>query len=349
MIDIRAALDESSTELRAVLAREQGRLAPAPFAELVEFIGHVRIADGLAPRTCSTYASVLAVFLGWLAREDCAPQDVDLARAERFARWLALDRVLSPRSRRLRLSAVRRYFAWREPRFGGTNPFLGVSSPRVARTLPKKFSTTELRAIFGAIDRTTANGRRDFALLLTLYATGARRDEMRTLTMDRVELRERVGYVTFTGKGAKERVVSIEGAPVDALRAWLIERDGLELIDRDAVWVSPTGHHRGHALSSQGIEHALARIARAAGVRGTHLHRFRVTFATDLYDAGVGVEEIRLVLGHESLETTRRYLAISDRARKVRMPRQRLAAVTGGKSNVIPLWAQPRIKPGAIG
>ena len=66
---------------------------------------------------------------------------------------------------------------------------------------------------------------------------------------------------------------------------------------------------------------------------------FRVTFATQLYDEGVDIERIRIVMGHESIETTRRYLAVSRRMRDVRLQPHRQHEVLGTRPVGFPLWA----------
>ena len=67
---------------------------------------------------------------------------------------------------------------------------------------------------------------------------------------------------------------------------------------------------------------------------------FRVTFATALYDDGTDIERIRIVMGHESIETTRGYLAVSNRQRSVRLAPTRQHAALGTAPAGMPRWAR---------
>ncbi|HSX64295.1 MAG TPA: site-specific integrase, partial [Pseudoxanthomonas sp.] len=80
--------------------------------------------------------------------------------------------------------------------------------------------------------------------------------------------------------------------------------------------------------------------AKEAKLREWGIHRFRVTFATQLYDDGADIETIRALMGHESIETTRRYLAVSERARRTRLSADRQHRVLGTKPTGTPLWAR---------
>lgn len=345
MSTLRARLLASGAQLAEALRRFDTLALPAEQIDLLwDFAAHVRIVRGLSQNTAALYAHHFAGFLVWLKARGCPLEQVDAVVGEEWQKSLYVDKHLASESRALRLTAARQFFEWREAMGGARNPLRAVRGPKRERRVPRRYSTDDIKAIFASCDRATPVGKRDFALLLTLYATGARREELATLDLDQVELRERVGRVRFRGKGAKERVVPFEGIAVDALKDWLLERDNLALSDRDALWVSMARGDVGRQLDTVGAEQVLARACERARLRGSRgMHKMRAAFATDLYDAGIDIEHIRILMGHEKIETTRRYIVISDRALKTRMPASRLNELAGVKNNGTPRWFQRKL------
>lgn len=348
MSDLRAMLRASGERLGAVLARFDALALPqAQLDALWDFTAHVRIVRGLSQNTAALYAIHLAEFFSYLRKEGHALDDVGPLVSEEWQKSLYVEKHLAGQSRSLRLTAVRQFFAWREQMTGAMNPLRAVRGPKRDKRVPRRYSTDELKAIFASCDRSTVTGKRDFALLVFLYATGARREEVTALELDQLELRERVGRVRFHGKGAKERVVPFEGVAVEALKDWLLERDKLLVLDRDAVWLTlGKAGPPGRQMDMRGIEQILRRACERAKLRGSRgMHKMRAAFATDLYDAENDIEQVRIVMGHEQTDTTRKYIAISERALKTRMPADRLSELTGVRKHGTPLWLQHKLKP----
>jgi site-specific recombinase XerD len=93
-------------------------------------------------------------------------------------------------------------------------------------------------------------------------------------------------------------------------------------------------------MEKQAIERTVKRTAKRAGLGSWGVHRFRVTFATQLYDDGTDLERIRILMGHESIETTRRYVVVSDRMNRVRLRSNRQHEVLGTRPEGFPRWAR---------
>jgi site-specific recombinase XerD len=309
--------------------------------ELVRWGVYLRVVRGLAEFSVKNYLVCVLEFLGWLSASGLSLADVSAETVERWQKSLYLDRRLKAATRLQALSAVRGWFAWRCERAGVVSPLAGVRGPKRDRHVPRKFRHDELKAMFRSCNLDTSIGQRDLAMLVIFYATGMRRYEMATLALDQIELQERVGRVRIRGKGAKERVVSFEGPAVGALSSWLHERDRLGPVD-NAVWLSMSRESKGSALGERGIELVVGRAKERAKIRadGKAVHALRVTFATDLYDEGVDLERIRILMGHESIETTRRYIAVSERQHRTRVSGQRLHDLLGTRNAGMPLWAK---------
>jgi integrase/recombinase XerD len=170
----------------------------------------------------------------------------------------------------------------------------------------------EMDAVLAAPDRTTAQGRRDHALLLYLYNTGARADEaaqsrIEDLTLPQVPERD-LASVLIRGKGNKSRRCPLWTQTVSELAALVQGR-------------SPTAHvflnRYGQAITRFGIHALVKRSVARAGKRVPSLltkqispHTIRHTTATHLLRSGVDINTIRAWLGHVSLATTNVYAEV---------------------------------------
>jgi integrase/recombinase XerD len=225
------------------------------------------------------------------------------------------------RSRNQRLAAIRSFFrlvALRAPdSVGLAAQILAIPVKRPDRRLVGYLSRDEVVALLAAPDRSTWLGRRDHALLMTLYNSGARVSEIIALRRDQVHVG--VGpHLALHGKGPKERVVPLWTETAGILRAWLQERG-----DRGGSVAFPNA--RGQPLSRDGVEYLLRQAVATAAQTCPSLktkrvspHVLRHTTAMHLLQAGVDMAVIALWLGHESIETTHVYveadLATKERA-----------------------------------
>lgn len=341
----RVWLMERDRRFAEVMRRLERRgMPPRALAELWLWLVHLVVECGSRPSTTGqSYARTVGRWLAW-----CVVADVDFTLPttsdfDRWQRWLAMECRNGGNWRGKQVQAVRNFYDWRRSRgLAATNAAADVTGPRTRAKPAKKYTDDQLRGLFRAI----ANARprkalRDRCAVLLLLSTGLRREELSGLTLGQIELTRRTGVVRIKGKGAKERDVPFEGPVVDALHAWLAERDALPFPhDTEAVFIALSGPTRGAALSLKSYETLVQTHARTAKLRDWGIHRFRVTFATQLYDDGADIETIRALMGHESIETTRRYLAVSERARRTRLSADRQHRVLGTKPTGTPLWAR---------
>ena len=345
---LRDAGDEVSRVLRVI---DRQGLSAANVALLERWAGDMRISRGLAPNTVGNYLEAVWRLLRWLetqgvALEEAGPEDI-----EAWNRDLYLVSREKTKTRTLRLTAVRQFFAWRERLGMGLSPARSIPGPRREKRVARKYTRTQVQRMLAACDRETLMGCRDYSVIMFLLATGARRMEVAGLRMDQIELRPRSGAVRFEGKGAKERIITFEGPAIAALRDWLAMREGLpEILDTDSVWLGLTGRSRGQAFGPAGLWGVIQRAMKAAGIKaepGMGLHRFRITFATMLYDeCNYDVRVIQRLMGHEDIETTVQYIAVSDTVTRARMPGSVLAKLSGDTSYDTPLWLKHRQRNG---
>lgn len=294
--------------------------------------------------TVADYVEAVARFVGWAEEAGLDFRQLTTSGLDDWQRWLYTRRRLSASSRRQALMAVRSLYSYLDSRGEGTDVTKGYKGPKRVTTQAKKYSAAQLKALFVAV-REGENElivQRDRAMLLLLLAAGLRREEISTLRVDQLDLvSDHKGQVHVFGKGAKERTVPIVGPVVRELVKWLEARSRIEQLHTDTVFVNLSrAATKGAGLGVKGIENTVHRTARRAGLGSWGVHRFRVTFATMLYDDGTDIERIRVLMGHESIETTRRYLAVSGRMNRYSLKAHRQHAALGTVPDDLPLWAQ---------
>lgn len=158
------------------------------------------------------------------------------------------------------------------------------------------------------IDRSTAIGKRDYALLAVLLQTGRRVSEVASLRWQHVALQGKNITLTFDHcKGGKVMIDTLSVAVSTALIEWLHAAYGVQLgqlAKETPLWISFTRNrrYRGQALSIQSIADVCERYL---GVSKVHVTRH--TFTHLMMKAGATLPEIQARLGHESLDTTGRY------------------------------------------
>jgi integrase/recombinase XerD len=225
------------------------------------------------------------------------------------------------RSRNVRLTAIRSFFrvvALREPScLGIATQVLAIPIKRSDKPLVGYVTRAEVDAILAGRDRQTWTGRRDSALLLTMFNTGARVSEMTALRREQIILVPKP-FVHLEGKGRKQRMVPLWPTTAKVLRGWLDEA-----APRPESRAFP--NRRGHPLTRFGVTHLLREAVQAAASKCPSLvgkkvspHSFRHGTAMALLQSGVDIAVIALWLGHESIETTHKYieadLAVKEKA-----------------------------------
>jgi integrase/recombinase XerC len=174
----------------------------------------------------------------------------------------------------------------------------------------------EVAAVVEAPDARSPLGRRDRAVLETLYATGCRVAELTGMDLQDVNYREGLGRVL--GKGRKERIVPLGGKAVAALQIYLEVRATLRPRQAARQTTAPDDtaalfvNARGRRLTTRSVRRILvAALERAATARQISPHGLRHSFATHLLNAGADLRAIQELLGHASLGTTQKYTHIS--------------------------------------
>ncbi|HVH32098.1 MAG TPA: tyrosine-type recombinase/integrase, partial [bacterium] len=173
---------------------------------------------------------------------------------------------------------------------------------RTPKTLPDVPSDDELRRVLAACPE-TLEGSRNRALMLVMADSGLRASEVLNLQIEDWRPLDR-GLFVLGGKGRKDRVSFIGPTTIRALKAWLAHHPA----------PSPESYlftdRHGRSLKRRHLVQILHRLSAKAGLspaRRLHPHALRHFAGTSWIRAGMGLDEVRRLLGHESLTTTLRY------------------------------------------
>lgn len=290
--------------------------------ELVRFFGEFLPAQrGLSPHTVRSYRDALLLFLQFTAADMRRPierlevSDLTAERVIRFLDALEAERGNGVATRNARLGAIHvfaRFLAYRKPEYlGSLQRVIGLPHKRGAREAPIEYlERGEIEAILQSIDRSTALGRRDYALFALMFNTGARVQEALDVRRRDVRL-EAPPQVRLQGKGNKVRICPIWPATAKLLRALIDESPAPHGEPAEArLFVNA----RGGPLTRFGVRYLLRRYVDAAAQRmpsmrgkSIHPHSLRHSTAVALLKAGVDFATISQWLGHACLNTTMRY------------------------------------------
>ncbi len=291
---------------------------PDELPELVQrfFVHHLTTERNLSAHTRNGYRDTFRLFLSFLSHrhrrtiDQLTLETVNPATVLAFLEHLETTRGNTPRTRNLRLAAIRTFVRFVIGESGGVD-FIGVAQRILAipqKKSPKRvlgFMThQEIDAVLAAIDPTTHSGRRDRLLFMVLYNTGARISEALQLRPQDVVGRA----VHLRGKGRKERTVPIWPVTEQLLRKWCKAND---IKSEQLIFTN----RNGEPLSRDGGAFRLALAVRNAVEtcpslknRRITCHTFRHSCAMALLQAGVALEVIALWLGHAKPLTTHGYV-----------------------------------------
>ena len=283
-----------------------------PFAA---FLQHLHALER-SPATIKAYASDLRHFQGWFTSindEPLTPHNVTGVDLQAYRRHL-LTKGKSPATVNRHLASVRAWLRWAKKQ-GVLEQVPEVSGVRKQNLAPRWLTPKEEMRLLRTAERAKRVtdpvlhflAVRDWAVIVLLLHTGLRAAELVSLRLEDVILRPRSGHLIVRGKGRKERIVPLNRTARQALAEWLALRN--ERVPDGAnpfVFVGQKWSQK-KPLAPSTLWRAFRRTAHAAGVEASP-HALRHTLAKRLVDRGVGLEKIAALLGHESLDTTRRYI-----------------------------------------
>ena len=191
---------------------------------------------------------------------------------------------------------------------------------KVPDTLPRAIDPEDVRHLLSVIKKP-----RDWAMILLLLRTGMRIGELLDTRVGDVNLRERRIEIFEARKNRVGRIVYLSDDARCALKVWLRKRDP----QKENLFYGPG---RSSTLSYEAARIMFLRYIEKAGLthKGYTLHCLRHTFASELLNAGMRLECVQQLLGHSSIEMTRRYARLTDNTRKEEYFRAMAIIESGG-------------------
>ena len=253
----------------------------------------------LTKRVGGCTQATIATYRWWLERFVSAVPEVTPLAVQGF--FVSLQhRSTSHRHQAYR--TLKTFFRWCvDTRVLSEDPLRGFSM-RAPKTLPSVPTEDELRVVL-ALCVGTLEGMRNRTIILTLADSGLRASEALHLLIEDWRPANR-GLFVRSGKGRKDRVVFVGPTTTRALKTWLARHP---LPSQESFLFTD---RQGRPLKPRHLVQILHRLSAKAGLapqRRLHPHALRHFAATSWLRSGVGLDEVRRLLGHENLSTTLRY------------------------------------------
>lgn len=270
----------------------------------------MQLEKHLSPKSVEAYLHDVEMLFSFLG-DDIKAENIESKDIEKFLKQL-FDLGLAATSQARILSGIKSYFKYLLlEKVINVSPAELLESPKTRRHLPDILSYEEIERVFAAIDMSKAEGRRNRAILETLYACGLRVSEVVSLKISMLYFND--GFVRIIGKGDKERLVPIGASAIKQVNDYL-QYDRVHITpvkgNEDIIFLN----RRGIALSRVMVFMIIKDLVDKAGIhKNVSPHTFRHSFATHLVEGGADLRAVQDMLGHESITTTEIYTHLDRR------------------------------------
>lgn len=269
-----------------------------------QFCEYLRVVKGYSDLTINSYRNDLLQFENFVKSEtgssELSSVDTGLVRM-----WMSelLENGYSPVSVNRKLSSMRSFcrFMVRNG-YLSNDPTYPVGRLRTPKKLPSVIREKELDLLLDSFDVSTFVGLRDKLIIALFYEAGLRRNELRGLKDEDVDLA--MSQLRVHGKRNKVRIIPFGQELSDLIRRYLAERNKAVSVDSDAFIVSV----KGKVIPESSVYSLVNKyLSQVTGVRKRSPHVLRHSFATALLNNGVDLEAVKDLLGHSDISTTQIY------------------------------------------
>lgn len=277
-------------------------------------------ARGASLNTIGSYRDTFMLLLRYLKTEfHISPERLRLKDftkewIEGFLDWLEKERGNSVSTRNVRLAAIHSFFQYLQyehpEQMHEWQRILSIPVKSSAKPSISYLTLDAVRLLLSMPDSSTAQGRRDLALMSLMYDTAARVQEVIDLTPGDIRL-DKPCTVRLVGKGHKARMIPVLDAQMDILRQYMNEHN---LVVPSKMQYPLFSNSQGSKLTRAGVNYILQKYASAARAANSMLvpdtfscHGLRHSKSMHLLQAGVNLVYIRDILGHVSIQTTEVY------------------------------------------
>jgi integrase/recombinase XerD len=299
---------------RLVQERKSSTPPPIPLERCARaYERYLRQDRALAKATIITYVPFIVDFLK--ERFGAGPVKLSSLTAAEVVRFVqSRARRLHVKRAKLMTTALRSFFQYARLR-GEVTLDLAAAVPIVANwsmtSIPRAIPREQTKKLLVSIDRKTAAGRRDYAILLLLARLGLRSGEVVSVELEDIDWR--AGQLSARGKGVRRSEMPLPAQVGRAIAAYL--RHGRPQCTSRRIFLrskAPVRAFRGASGVGSIVRHRLKRARITAPTYGAH--QFRHGLASDMLRQGASLAEIGAVLGHQHPDTTRIYTKIDLKA-----------------------------------
>lgn len=280
-----------------------------PFEDVLQrYLQFVKVEKGLSEQSVVAYHNDLERYLKFISKvlqlQDLA--GIELRHIEQYIEELVAMN-LSASSIARNISSIRSFHEFTvAEQITSANPAELIDMPNQTQKLPEILSPPEIELILEAPGTETVQGKRDTAILETLYATGVRVSELTGLELNNIY--SEIGFMRVVGKGNKERLVPLGEAAQKALELYIDEARPYLVNDPEITRNKIFLNRFGGPLSRMSIWNIVNKAADKAGIeKDVYPHIFRHSFATHLLEGGADLRAVQEMLGHASIITTEIY------------------------------------------
>jgi integrase/recombinase XerD len=272
-----------------------------------DFKYYLSIEKSLAKNSVVSYESdlqKLATFITMIAPTK-QPCDITLQDLQQFIKYISEFNFTESTQSRI-ISGIKHFYKFLIlENYITVNPAELLETPRIKRKLPVYLEVEEIDLMLSFIDRSTAEGERNIAMLETMYSCGLRVSELISLKLSDLHINDE--FISVIGKGDKQRLIPIGRKALKLIKNY-IDNYRIHLNSKknhvDSLFLSK----RGTSISRQMVFYIIKDLGALAGIKKElSPHTFRHSFATHLVEGGADLRVVQEMLGHQSIITTEIY------------------------------------------
>lgn len=277
--------------------------------------------------TIDAYRQSLNHFIDYLEtekhvdRKSMAFQEFSRLNIGNYLVWMHSQKGLAAKTCNLRITAIRSFMEYASEEnkelMAYYNEACSIKGLKTEKAAIEFLERKAMKALLTAPDISSVKGRRNRILLILLYDSAARVQEIVDLRLCDLHLDSETPFLTIYGKGRKYRNVPLMEKTVSHLKNYLREFYSTSGLKETLPLFYSLRDGKPHALSTDTIELMLKKYATAVRMRcsempeNIHCHMIRKTRAMDLYQEGIPLVHIMQLLGHENISTTSGFYAFA--------------------------------------
>jgi site-specific recombinase XerD len=288
--------------------------------KIEEFLEYLEVEKGASPLTIRNYKHYLNRFETWIKKQGIRPRlaDINQEVMRQYRVYLSRlssgdkDQGLSRRTQGYHVIAIRSFLRWLIKNDYQVMSPDKIDLPKVPERQIKFLTGQQVDRLLNAPSLSTIQGKRDKAILETLFSTGLRVSELVNLDRDKVNLEQR--EFGIVGKGGKGRVVFLSTRAAEWIEKYLKARKDhyRPLFIRHKGKMDPSISDEKMRLTPRSIQRMIKKYARKIKLPvDVTPHVIRHSFATDLLMAGADLRSVQEMLGHKNVSTTQIYTHIT--------------------------------------